>query len=200
MRIIAGRHRGRRIEAPVFGMDGGAVRPTADRVRESLFNIIAHAPFAGRGQWSLAGARILDAFAGSGALGLEAISRGAGHAVFMDTATAAVAVIRRNAETLGEGDKITVLRADPGNPPTTDAPCALVLMDPPYGSGLAAPALAALAARGWVADGAVCAVEVAADEDVTPPQGFGVADTRRYGAARVVFLVYDEHDPPPEAA
>lgn len=185
MRIVAGRHRGRRLEAPA----GGDIRPTGDRVREALFDILAHAAFAGGGGWTLAGVRVLDAFAGSGALGLEALSRGAAHATFMDTATAALAAVRRNADRLGEGERATLLRADPARPPAAPAPCALVLMDPPYRSGLAGPALQALKAQGWLAEDAIAVVELAAREDFAPPPGLVVADSRTYGAARLVFLV-----------
>jgi len=196
LRIIAGRHRGRRIAAPVAdGQEGGGqseTRPTADRVREALFNILQHAPFAGgSGTWSLAGARVLDGYAGSGALGLEALSRGAAHAVFMDHATAALAAIRRNAETLGEGDAVTILRADPGDPPQADAPCTLVMLDPPYGAGLASAALTTLAAHGWLAPDAVVVVEQAAgeDEDLATIAGLTAVDRRRYGKSQLVFLV-----------
>jgi len=184
MRIVAGRHRGRRLEAPA----GGEIRPTGDWVREALFDILAHAAFAGGGGWTLVDAQVLDAFAGSGALGLEALSRGAAHAVFMDTATAALAAVRRNADRLGEGERVTLLRADPGKPPAAPAPAALVLMDPPYRSGLAAPALAALKAQGWLAEDAIAVVELAANEDFAPPPGFALADARTYGAAKLVFL------------
>ncbi len=184
MRIVAGRHRGRRLAAP----EGGAIRPTADRTRESLFNILLHAPFAGGGDWALNGIRVLDAFAGSGALGLEALSRGAAHITFMDTATAALAAIHSNARALGEDTAITSLLADPSTPPPADQSCRLVLMDPPYGSGLAAPALVALAAAGWIAPDAVSVIELGKAEPFDPPAGFAVMDERTYGAAKLIFL------------
>ncbi len=184
MRIVAGKHRGRRLAAP----EGSAIRPTADRTREALFNILLHAPFAGGGTWSLKGIRVLDAFAGSGALGLEALSRGAAHVTFMDTATAALAAIRGNARALGEDTAITSLLADPGAPPPADPACGLVLMDPPYGSELAGPALVALADAGWVAPDAVCVVELGKAEQFDPPAGFAVMDERSYGAAKLIFL------------
>ncbi len=184
MRIVAGRHRGRRLVAP----EGVDVRPTSDRVREALFNILLHAPFAGGGDWTLADVRVLDAFAGSGALGLEALSRGAGQVTFMDMDTAALAAIRRNAAALGETGNAHILRADPTQPPPADAACRLVLMDPPYGSGLAAAALVSLAEQGWIGPGAVCAIELGREEAFDPPTGFMERDARSYGAARLVFL------------
>ncbi|CAA7624624.1 16S rRNA (guanine(966)-N(2))-methyltransferase RsmD [Magnetospirillum sp. UT-4] len=179
MRIVGGRHRGRRLAAPA----GGATRPTADRAREALFNILAHSPLV-----ALDGAVVVDAFAGSGALGLEALSRGAAAVTFLDSHPAALAAIRDNLKSLGE--TATVLRADATRPPAAVAPCTLAFLDAPYGKGLSEPALAALAGAGWLAESALCVVEVAAAEDFTPPDGFTVVDERRYGAAKLVFAVY----------
>jgi len=185
MRIIAGKHRARRLEAPA-GLD---VRPTSDRARESLFNILEHGRFSDGGRSPLIGARVLDAFAGSGALGLEALSRGARHLTCMDTSAVARATVRANAQALGETAAVTVLAADATNPPdAAAASCTLVFLDPPYRSGLAAPALAALASRGWIADGAACVVETAADEEVGAPAGFTRVDERRYGKAKLQFF------------
>ncbi len=131
MRIVAGRHKGRVLAAP----DGRDTRPTADRVRESLFNILAH------GVPELEGAVVLDAFAGSGALGFEALSRGAGHVTFLETDASAFAIIYANAKTLGEDKKVSVQRIDATRPPVARTPCQIILMDPPYKSGQATPAL-----------------------------------------------------------
>ncbi len=182
MRIVAGSHRGRRLRAPA----GGAVRPTADRVRETLFNMLAHgraAPAAG-----LAGARVLDAFAGSGALGLEALSRGAAHATFMENRAEALEALRANIHSLALDAVTTIHTADLRDPPKPPEPCEFLLMDPPYGGALAAPALTALAEVGWMAPGALCVVELAAREPFTPPADFALLDDRRVGAARLVFL------------
>lgn len=186
MRVVAGKHRGRRIEAPA----GLEVRPTADRTREALFNILEHGRFADDGTSLLLGARVLDAFAGSGALGLEALSRGAAHATFMDNNAIARNAIRANAKALGESAHVSILQADAISPPAVAASCNVVFLDPPYRSGLAEQALAALAARGWIADGAVCSVEVAAKEAFTPPTGFALVDERRYGKAKLILLRY----------
>jgi 16S rRNA (guanine966-N2)-methyltransferase len=219
MRIVAGRHRGRRLEAPA----GMAVRPTADRTREALFNILTQgklpwrAPVreqgAGRqavkeqgvaeqgaeGQGAeghdserrgnpLAGARALDAFAGTGALGLEALSRGAVFVTFMENQAAALTACRNNIALLEETARSQALRCDVLRPPPAPAPCDLVLMDPPYNQGLAAPALAALEAAGWLAPGALAVVELMAKEPLALPEGFEALDERKYGKARLVFL------------
>jgi 16S rRNA (guanine966-N2)-methyltransferase len=184
MRIVAGRHRGRAIAAP----EGADIRPTADRARQAAFDLLAHHPeTAGR---LIAGAEVLDAFAGTGAMGLEALSRGARRATFFDTATRAVACIRANAKALGETDRARVLIADATRPPAPEAPATLVFLDPPYGSGLAEAALEALAEKGWFAPGAVIVVEQEAREDLHPPAGFAAFDRRRHGRARFTFLRY----------
>ena len=188
MRIVGGRLRGRQIAAP----EGLAVRPTADRTRESLFNILTQGRLAGPAPGGvLEGAKVLDAFAGSGALGLEALSRGAGHATFLEEQAAALTALRRNVAALGVGAETTILRADVLRPPAPNpetGPARLVLMDPPYNQGLAEPALAALAAGGWIAAGALVAVELLKSEPFAPPAGFEPADERLYGKARVVIL------------
>ncbi len=199
MRIVAGRHRGRRLEAPA----GMAVRPTADRTREALFNILTQgklpwrAPVGGQGGGGqgaerrgnpLAGARALDAFAGTGALGLEALSRGAAFVTFMENQAAALAACRNNIALLEETARSQALRCDVLRPLPAPAPCDLVLMDPPYNQGLAAPALAALEAAGWLAPGALAVVELIAKEPFAPPEGFEIVDQRKYGKARLVFL------------
>jgi 16S rRNA (guanine966-N2)-methyltransferase len=186
MRIVAGRHRGRRLDAPA----GVEVRPTSDRTREALFNILEHGRFSADGTSLLPGARVLDGFAGSGALGLEALSRGAAHATFMENNAIARSAIRANAKALGESAHVSILQTDATTPPAADVPCTVVLLDPPYRSDLAPQALAALAARGWIADHAVCSVEVAAREPFAPPPGFTVVDERRYGKAKLILLRY----------
>jgi 16S rRNA (guanine966-N2)-methyltransferase len=178
LRIIAGRHRGRRIVAPA----GLAVRPTSDRAREALFAILEHATPP------LRGARFLDLFAGSGAAALEAVSRGAAEALCVDQASAAVAAIRANVAALGETDRVSVLRADVNRLGRAPHPFDIAFLDPPYGSGFALPAVAAIAAGGWVAPGALVVAEIAARDRAEPPQGWAVADDRRYGAARFLFL------------
>ena len=184
MRIVGGRHRGRRLSA----LPGGALRPTADRVREAVFNVVAHGGRRIGGAFALADARVLDAFAGTGAMGIEAVSRGAAHATLMDNDSDALACCRANVAALGEHANVTVLQGDCCNPVRPPEACSLIFLDPPYGAGLAAGALAALANAGWIATGALVVVELAATEKFDPPGGAEVLDERRYGAARVVFL------------
>jgi 16S rRNA (guanine966-N2)-methyltransferase len=183
LRIIGGRHGGRVFRLPA----GTATRPTADRVREALFNILAHGI-----DWpGLADVRVIDVFAGSGAYGLEALSRGAAGATFIDREQAALLAIRRNAASLGEAPRVTLLQLDathlPPPPFAAGAPCALAFLDPPYGSGAACAALAGLASRGWLADGGLAVVEVGAREPFVAPPAFAVIDERSWGAARVLF-------------
>jgi 16S rRNA (guanine966-N2)-methyltransferase len=184
LRIVGGKHRGRTVTAP----EGLATRPTASRAREALFNILAHANWRDDGTSPLIGARVLDAFAGSGALGLEALSRGAAHATFLDNDPAAIRLIGENLRKLGETAAAKVVRADATRPPSAREACDLVFLDPPYRSGQAAPALIALDQMGWLAADAVVTVELAHNEDVMPPAGFTAVDERRYGAAKIVIL------------
>ena len=184
MRVVGGRHRGRRLATPA----GKTTRPTADRARESLFNILAHGDFGDRDVFT--GARVFDAFCGSGALGLEALSRGAAHVVLMDNDEAAMAAAQDNAALLGEAEHATCLPRDATTPPRAEAPCSLVFLDPPYGSGLAEKVLTALTAQGWLAQDALCVVETGADEAFAPPPGFTALKERNVGAARFIFLRY----------
>ena len=195
MRVIAGSWRGRRLDAP----EGKAVRPTSDRAREAVFNILEHGKHTQGGGSPIPGARVLDAFAGSGALGIEALSRGAAQATFLDDSPAALAAIQRNLAALGSGRAATVQRADCLAPPRAQEPCGIVFLDPPYGEGLVTPALAALAAAGWIADGALCVVELSRDEAFVPPEGFAPLDGRHYGKARVVILRRNAHGLPGQA-
>ena len=184
LKIIGGKHRGRTIATP----EGFNTRPTSNRAREALFNILAHANWRQDGTSPLMEARVLDAFAGSGALGLEALSRGAAHATFLDNDATAVRLIGENLRKLGETATARVVRADATRPPLSREPCDLVFLDPPYRSGLAGRALAALAAAGWLTTDAIATVELAATEDLLPPPRFEALDERRYGAAKIVIL------------
>src|ERR1700676_1536884 len=167
LRIVGGVHRGRRLVAP----PGEVVRPTSERAREALFNSLAHGDFAASGL-IFADRPVLDAFAGTGAFGLEALSRGASAAVFIENNCQALAELRRNVAALGEEGRAQIVAGDATRPPRAALPCALALLDPPYRSGLAAPALGALAAAGWLAAHALAVIEVAAREGLVPPAGF----------------------------
>jgi 16S rRNA (guanine966-N2)-methyltransferase len=181
MRIIAGRHRGRTLAAPA----GVATRPTSDRMRQAVFDMLWHAPWGGREV--VEGAAVLDAFAGTGALGLEAISRGAARASFFETDRAALAALRANIAALREEARCQVL-GSATRPPRAAAPCSLVFLDPPYGQGLVPQALAALLEAGWIADGALVMAEMARDEALSDLPGFSPVAERAHGAARVVVL------------
>jgi 16S rRNA (guanine966-N2)-methyltransferase len=183
MRIVGGRHRGRRLIVP----PGDAVRPTSDRAREALFNILSHGDFAAAGS-PFADENVLDAFAGTGALGIEALSRGARRGAFIETDRSALAALRRNLAALDETDTAEIIAGDATRPPRAPFAAAMAFLDPPYRSGLAAPALEALAAAGWLAPRALAIVEIAAKEPFSSPSGFAMIDERRYGAAKLVFL------------
>jgi 16S rRNA (guanine966-N2)-methyltransferase len=183
MRIVAGRHRGRRLAAP----EGRDTRPTSDRVREAVFNILQHG-LTWRG---LDGAHVADLFCGTGALGLEALSRGAAHAILVDTAAEALAATRRNVEALDETAGVTILRNDATKRmPRPRQPVDLAFLDPPYGTDAAGPALEALRDGGWLAEDAICVVELAEASLFSAPAGFQIVDERRWGDTRVFFLRY----------
>jgi 16S rRNA (guanine966-N2)-methyltransferase len=181
MRIVAGQFRGRALAAP----DGAHTRPTSDRVREAVFNILEH----GIADFTLAGVRVLDLFAGTGALGLEALSRGAAFCLFVEEDAAARGLIRRNIEALGVTGVTKVFRRD-----ATDLGAAgnrggfgLVFLDPPYGQGLAQRALASAGAGGWLAPGAVAVIEDDRRATVALPQGFSVIEQRSWGDTQALF-------------
>jgi 16S rRNA (guanine966-N2)-methyltransferase len=178
MRIVAGSHRGRRLEAPA----DERIRPTSDRIRESLFNILDHK------LGGFAGIHVLDGFAGTGALGLEALSRGAASALFIDKDRDALALARRNAASLGLTAKADFRLADITRPPQSARQFDLVLLDPPYGQGLAAAALSAVAAAGWLAPDATAMIEADRSQPEIVPDGFAALDSRDYGHTRIVLL------------
>ncbi len=184
MRIVAGRYKGRRLEAPA----GRDIRPTADRTRQALFDVLEHGHLLDGGGSAVVDAIVLDAFCGTGALGLEALSRGAAEATFMDSSPAALDCARANAKTLGAAANFIL--ADARNPPLARRPASLVFLDPPYHGSLGAPAITALQAAGWIAPGAIISLEMSGGElsAFKAPVGFAVIDERRYGKARIVLL------------
>jgi 16S rRNA (guanine966-N2)-methyltransferase len=186
MRIVGGTHRGRKLFGPEDESD--ALRPTSDRARESLFNILEHGRFSADGTSLVRGAHVLDVFCGTGAFALEALSRGAVAATLVDKDPAAIALAHRNLAALGESGRAQVVQADATKPPPARAAHALTFLDPPYRSGLGAPALEALDAAGWLTPGALCVVETERSEPFAAPQGFKVLDERSYGRARLLFL------------
>ena len=180
MRIVGGTHRGRRLASPK-GLD---IRPTSDRAREALFNILAHGDYGGLPD----GGAVLDVFAGTGALGLEALSRGAARVCFIERDKAAAGQILDTAAAMGEAEQIQVLTRDATRPGPAPAGFDLVLMDAPYRMGHSEPSLAALAKSGWLVKNCICCVELAKTERFQAGADFTLLDERTYGAARIVIL------------
>jgi 16S rRNA (guanine966-N2)-methyltransferase len=182
MRIVAGKFRGKQLTSP--GDD--SIRPTADRVRESVFNILAS-----RLGPHFDGLRVLDLFAGTGALGLEALSRGASNVVFVDTGAEARGLIRDHIEAFGAGGVAKLLRRDATSlgPAGTMGPVDLVFLDPPYGQGLGEKALVSLREGGWLKAETLVVFEEGSHVAVDLPEGFVLDDRREYGAAAVHILI-----------
>ncbi len=180
MRIVGGEFRGRPLAAP----RDQAIRPTTDRVREALFNVIAH-----RYPDRLRGARVLDLFAGTGALGLEALSRGAAFCVFIEESAEGRGLIRTNVEAFGLQGRTKIFRRDATDLGAvgTMPPFNLLFADPPYGKGLGERALAAALSGGWLAAEAICVVEEAASVVFDPGPDFAVVDERSYGDTTIRF-------------
>jgi 16S rRNA (guanine966-N2)-methyltransferase len=181
MRVVGGRLRGRTIASPA----SRDIRPTADRLRESLFNILMHA----YGD-PLSGARVLDLFAGTGALGIEAVSRGAAFTLFVDNGAEARALLRQNVEALGLGGVTKVYRRDATDlgPAHPVEPFSLVFLDPPYGKGLGEQALASLRDGGWLTPRALLVVEEATSAQVVAPAGYEELERRAYDDTEFVIL------------
>lgn len=182
MRIVGGRNRGRALLAP----KGQATRPTSDRTRESVFNILS-----ARLEGGFQDLTVVDLFAGTGALGLEALSRGAAQAVLIDNDRDAIKIIDENVQALGEADKVSLHKRDAtrlGGLPFGVSQAGLVFLDPPYGQDLIAPALKSLVDHNWLLKEALCIVEMAAKEDFECPPSFEQLDQRKYGKAAIHIL------------
>jgi len=181
MRVVGGVLRGRTIVAP----KSKAIRPTADRLREALFNILIHGF-----DDPVTGARVLDLFAGTGALGIEALSRRAAFALFVDDGAEARALLRENVTALGLGGTSKVFRRDATKlgEPQPLAPFSLAFLDPPYGQGLATVALTSAHAGGWLTQDALIVVEEATKAQLAAPEGFREIDRRRYDDTEFIFL------------
>ncbi len=183
MRVVGGRFGGRALTGP----SSDRIRPTSDRLRESLFNIIEH------GFGGVAGLRVIDLFAGTGALAFEALSRGATYALFVDDGLEARAALRANIEALGVGGVTRIFRRDArklGTAPSGER-FTLAFLDPPYGRGLAEPTLTALRDGGWLEPGTLVIVEEATTSAVTIPPGYGVEATRVFGDTTIKLLRAD---------
>lgn len=181
MRIVGGSHRGRTLASP----GSSAVRPTSDKVREALFNILAH----GVDGFDLAGAHVLDLFAGTGALGFEALSRGAASCVFVENSALSRALIQENIASFGFGGAARLFRRDATKlgPSTQAVAFDLVFADPPYGRGLAELALQSAIEGRWLAEQALVAIEECADAEIALPSGMARVDRRVYGATQIVI-------------
>ena len=185
MRIIGGKFKSTALANVGKGDEGAHLRPTTDRVRESLFNVLTHGNYP-----EIEGANVLDLFAGTGALGLEALSRGAANVQFVDDGNKANALIKQNIQTLNvrsqtriyrrNATKLGENRSDPFN---------LIFLDPPYGKGLGEKAIAACIAGNWIANGALIVWEES--NPVNPPNGFTVLDARKYGDTTITMLTYN---------
>jgi len=178
-RIISGRFKGRRLEVP----KGRSVRPTTDRMRERVFSMLAHGRYP-----DLVGARIADLFAGTGALGLEALSRGATHVTFVEKSPSSTACLTNNITSLGAKEETNILQTSACRLPAASSTYNVVFMDPPYHEGLVEPALTSLIDAGWIADNCVIICELASDETLSLPASLELVDERSQSAQRVVFL------------
>ena len=183
VRIIAGKWRGKKLITP----KGLNVRPTSDRGKGALYDLLIHGKPAARG-FKLRDAQVLDAFAGTGALGLEALSRGAAQVTFMENAKASQRAISANVSACQADSVVNLIETDVLAAPRAASPCGLIHLDPPYGKGLVSAALQRLETNGWIASGAICCAELGKDETLQIPEGFRQLEDRRYGAARIVIL------------
>lgn len=183
MRIIGGQRRGLRLAEVGAGDPQAHLRPTSDRVREAIFNLLINGGYGN----PVAGARVLDLFAGTGALGLEALSRGADHVTFVDTGRAALAILRQNIALMRAGDRTLVMAQDATHlPAQKSAPATLVFADPPYGSGLGERALTSARGSGWIAPDALVVCEEG--RETALPEGFDPLDRRSYGDTVISIL------------
>jgi 16S rRNA (guanine966-N2)-methyltransferase len=183
MRIVGGEFRGRPLAVP----HSDAIRPTSDRTREALFNVLTH-----RFAEKLQGARVLDLFAGTGALGLEALSRGASYGVFIEESAEGRGLIRTNVEAFGLTGRTKIFRRDATSlgEAGTMQPFDLVFADPPYGKGLGERALGSARVGRWLAPGALCVIEESAAAGFRPGPGFTIVDERRYGDTTIGFIEF----------
>lgn len=178
-RIIAGNWRSRKLEVP----KGRDVRPTTDRMRERLFSMLSKSGYP-----NIEGARVADLFAGTGALGLEALSRGANICWFVEKAPASLNCLKENISTLKAEDVSRVIRGSAERLPSADEPFDIIFMDPPYRQGLVEKSLNSIKAQGWTHENSLIVAELASDENFTVPEGFTIIDDRSQGQQRILFL------------
>lgn len=180
MRIIAGKHRSRQLLAP----EGHAVRPTTDKMRERVFSMLMHGRYP-----ALLNANVADLFAGTGALGLEALSRGASHVTFVEKSPSSIACLKKNIISLKEEDQTTLLQVSARALPEVANAFDFIFMDPPYHKGLVEPTLHSIMAQKWLDKEGVIVCECATDDQIEYPEGLIEIDERRQGQQRVVFLM-----------
>ncbi len=187
LKIIAGKHRGKNIETK----KNAAIRQTGGRTRGAIFNILLHGQFSGHDNSPLIDKSVIDLFCGTGALGLEALSRGAKHVTFVDESAESIALANVNVTKMKEQENALVLRSDSTSLPRARRTCSLAFLDPPYNSGLAVKSLASLNRQGWLEPGAIAVVEISARETLIPPEKYSVFDERKYGNTKIVLLRYE---------
>jgi len=178
-RIIAGKFRGRRLDVPA----GNAVRPTTDRMRERVFSMLMHGRYP-----DMKEARVADLFAGTGALGLEALSRGASHITFVEKSPGSVACIKANIAALDAANETLVMQKSTDALPAATKPYEFIFMDPPYHKGLVEPTLESLISANWLAKDGVIICELASDDALSLPTSLFIIDERSQGQQRVLFL------------
>ncbi len=180
MRIISGRYKGAKLDTP----ESQETRPTSDRTREALFNLLCN----GKHAQLLRGRPFADVYAGTGAVGLEAISRGASHGYFFETGKHILPILQKNIEKCKVQGCTRILRSDATKPPQATEACGIIFIDPPYGKDLINQTIPALLSKGWLADDGLLISQGHPNDPVTAPEGFEIIDERKYGAALLFFM------------
>jgi len=196
MKITAGKYHGKNIDA----RPDKTLRPTSGKVREAVFNILRHGRFFKDDRFIsdgnnelVEGRRVIDIFCGTGALGIEALSRGATHLTLVDQNARTLSVAQKNIENLGEAANTTFIRSDSTMLPSATIPCKLAFVDPPYGKNLAKPALKSLASAGWLEKGSVIILELGKQDEVESFDNFVKLDERLHNRTRIAILQYSGH-------
>ena len=184
MRVTSGYYRGKTILVP----PEGSVRPTAEKVRQAVFNTLCHGNTQIGVEDHVRGSRLIDAFCGTGAMAFEALSRGAEHASCIDMDPIALDYCRTNAKNLALSDKMDIISSSALSPPPAREPCSLVFLDPPYFTELVPRALRSLSAAGWIKNGAICVVETSSNEILDWPRRAKILQEKKYGKTRITFL------------
>ena len=184
MRIISGKFRGRKI----LTYDSKSMRPTMSKAKEALFNILTHGGFGKDNANIINDSVVLDLYCGCGSLGLEAMSRGAKQAIFIDIDKNHLEVVEENAKNFGIIDHVSLIRADSSIPPQSHFACDLVFLDPPYNSGLIKKTLKNLINSGWLKEGSILVVESPKQEDLVLPEAFELIEQRKYGNCKISIL------------